>query len=140
MIGSYSVSLTGHPPQVPGVPCGLLASYEWITTFWTTFLIFDTVTFTCVGSLINIILIEVNLCIFRLTAWKIVEYWRKGVDTSLIRLIWRYGLIYFASIVWCSFLFTRVPVAPLTDFCSVNCINVVIVSQASPPLRPSNLQ
>jgi len=103
VIGSYSVSLAGHPPQLPGVPCSVLGSVGWMTTFWTMFLVFDTVT-------------------FMLTAWKTIEYWRKEVNAPLIRLIWRDGLIYFATI-----------------FC-MNCTNVIIFSHVSPTLRPINLE
>jgi len=102
VIGSYSISLAGHPPQLPGAPCSVLGSAGRMTAFWAMFLAVDTV-------------------MFAFTTWKTIDYWRKEINTPLIRLIWRDGLVYFAII-----------------FC-MNCTNVIIFSLGSPALRPINL-
>jgi len=74
----------------------------WLIAFWSIPLLYDTLAFL-------------------LTAWKAYDYWRKEVNTPLISVIWRDGLLYFFVIF------------------SMNFTNVVIFLTTPKSLRAVNL-
>jgi len=61
------------------------------------------------------------LFLSRLTAWKAFDYWKKDVNTPLITVIWRDGVLYFFAIF------------------SMNVVNVLIFLAAPQSLRAINL-
>jgi len=107
-IGGYAISTTSPPAPIPGAPgaappCGaVMGPIGWLIAFWSIPLLYDTVTFL-------------------LTAWKAFDYWKKDVNTPLITVIWRDGVLYFFAIF------------------SMNVVNVLIFLAAPQSLRAINL-
>jgi hypothetical protein len=68
-----------------------------------------------------VLLLSSLVQLFRLTAWKAYEYWKREVNTPLFNVIWRDGLLYFFAIF------------------SMNLTNVIIFLTVPKTLRAINL-
>ena len=69
----------------------------------------------------SILILNSLIQLYRLTAWKAFEFWKKEINTPLFNVIWRDGLLYFFAIF------------------SMNLINVVIFLTVPNILRVINL-
>jgi len=106
-IGGFSISTTSAPtlvgPSGTRPPCGaVMGPIGWLVAFWSIPLLYDGLTFL-------------------LTAWKAYDFWRKEVNTPLISVIWRDGVLYFFAIF------------------SMNLTNVIIFLTTPRSLRAVNL-